>query len=50
MTYERFKELWLQAGLSVPTETDMSDHTIDALLRAAEGDFSDFNHLTNSTK
>ncbi len=48
MTYQRFKQLWAAAGLNDrivgnPIAVDeMSSHTIDALLAAAEGDFSTF--------
>ena len=42
MTFERFQEIWIQSGLPLPTHTDHSPALIDALCKAAEGDFSDF--------
>lgn len=49
MTLNRFKQLWNKAGLNNPPKFDkpimvdeMSDHTIDALLKAAKGDFTVF--------
>ncbi len=57
MTYERFKEIWdAQVATCclapdvppprVPRLIDrMSDHTIDALVRASDGDFSVFDEI-----
>ncbi len=52
MTYERFKELWIAAGLNdipVPANPiavdEMSPQTIDALVKAANGDFTIFDKV-----
>lgn len=52
MTYERFKELWIQAGLNNMPKFEnpicmdgMSPHTIDALIAASNGDFSHFEKI-----
>jgi hypothetical protein len=53
MTFERFKELWDKAGLNNPPKFDnptcvdeMSQRTVDALLAAAVGDFTEFEKIT----
>jgi hypothetical protein len=52
MTFKRFAELWDKAGLNNlpkfknPLVVDeMSPHTIDALVRASDGDFSTFDEI-----
>ena len=45
MTFKRFKQLWIESGLPLPTETDMSEHTVDALVAASDGDFSHFDRI-----
>ncbi len=49
MTYQRFEQLWIQAGLDdlkpVANATivdNMSPHMIDALVAASDGDFTAF--------
>ncbi len=52
MTFERFKQLWSEAGLNdrPPVKNpimidEMSPHTIDALVAAAHGDFTAFERV-----
>ena len=45
MTFDRFQQLWEQAGLPVPTHTDHSPELIDALVKAADNDFSAFEKI-----
>ena len=45
MTFERFQELWLEAGLPLPTHSDSSPELIDALAKAADGDFAAFEEI-----
>lgn len=47
MTYERFKELWAQAGFALVTENPA---TMDALVAAAKGDFSEFDKVSECLK
>lgn len=53
MTFERFKQLWEQAGLNNPPKFDnpimvdgCSPELEAALIKASEGDFSEFDKIS----
>lgn len=45
MKFEKFKEIWMEKIGELPTKTDNSPELIEALCKAADNDFSDFEKI-----